>query len=137
MNFATNTLGMYILTKSLLSSNALSAGSRVFSTTSSSMMIVPCVTEDLNFEKGSFDKNGINAYAFACTQKRHQVILTDVWAAQYPDIYFCTGHPGYCNTKAAKDTPFYTVPGEFIYNLGAKAIRRYKSYFLILSNVCL
>ena len=88
------------------------------------MMIVPCVTEDLNFEKGTFDKNGINAYAFACTQKRHQVVLTDVWAAQHPDIYFCTGHPGYCNTKAAKDTPFYTVPGEFIYNLGAKAIRR-------------
>lgn len=123
MNFATNTLGMYILTKSLLSSNALSTGSRVVSTTSSSMMIVPCVTDDLNFEKGTFDKNGINAYAFACTQKRHQVVLTDVWAAQYPDIYFCTGHPGYCDTKAAKDTPFYTVPGEFIYNLGASAIR--------------
>ena len=90
-NFATNTLGTYILTEKLLPKlKESSTKSRVIVVSSGGMLTNKMDTTDLNFEKmNPFD--GTMAYA---QNKRQQVIMTEQLALAHPDVYFASMHPG-------------------------------------------
>jgi len=93
MNFATNTLGMYILTNGLLDSIT----DRVITVTSGGMLTQKLQLDDLQFEKGTFD--GTRAYA---QQKRQQVAITEEWSKMHSNIHFSTTHPGWSDTPAVR-----------------------------------
>jgi dehydrogenase/reductase SDR family protein 12 len=44
--------------------------------------------------------NGVNLYAYA---KRGQVLLAERWSKEYPDVTFCTVHPGWADTPAVEE----------------------------------
>ena len=52
---------------------------------------------DLNSERGNF--NGTMAYA---QNKRQQVVMTEQYAIQYPDIFWASMHPGWADTPAVR-----------------------------------
>uniref|UniRef100_A0A673KG35 Dehydrogenase/reductase SDR family member 12-like n=2 Tax=Sinocyclocheilus rhinocerous TaxID=307959 RepID=A0A673KG35_9TELE len=94
-NFATNTLGTYILTTALIPTLKKSENPRVITVSSGGMLVQKLNVEDLQFEKGSFD--GTMAYA---QNKRQQVIMTEQWAAQHKEVHFSSMHPGWADTPA-------------------------------------
>ncbi|XP_061548536.1 dehydrogenase/reductase SDR family member 12 [Phycodurus eques] len=96
-NFATNTLGTYILTSALIPALKKTQDPRVVTVSSGGMLTQKLNVDDLQFEKGAFD--GTMAYA---QNKRQQVILTERWAAQHKDIHFSSMHPGWADTPAVK-----------------------------------
>ncbi|XP_061648012.1 dehydrogenase/reductase SDR family member 12 [Phyllopteryx taeniolatus] len=96
-NFATNTLGTYILTSALIPALKKTQDPRVVTVSSGGMLTQKLNVDDLQFEKGAFD--GTMAYA---QNKRQQVILTERWAAQHKDIHFYSMHPGWADTPAVK-----------------------------------
>ncbi|XP_026074016.1 dehydrogenase/reductase SDR family member 12-like [Carassius auratus] len=98
-NFATNTLGTYILTTALIPSLKKSENPRVITVSSGGMLVQKLNVEDLQFEKGSFE--GTMAYA---QNKRQQVIMTEQWAAQHKDIHFSCMHPGWADTPAVRSS---------------------------------
>ena len=71
INFATNTLGMYILTKGFIEEKALGDGSRVVTVTSGGMLSQPLELDDMQWKKAGFDAT--KAYA---KHKRQQVVIT-------------------------------------------------------------
>jgi len=99
-NFATNTLGTHILTESLVP-NLLKTipdqKPRVIIVSSGGMLTQKLNMDDLNFEKGNFD--GTMAYA---QNKRQQIIMTEEYAQQYPDIFWASMHPGWSDTPAVR-----------------------------------
>lgn len=96
-NFATNTLGTYILTKALIPLLKKATDPRVVTVSSGGMLTQKLDLENLQFEKGTFD--GTMAYA---QNKRQQVILTERWAAQHKEIHFSSMHPGWADTPAVQ-----------------------------------
>ncbi|KAK9537154.1 hypothetical protein VZT92_004792 [Zoarces viviparus] len=96
-NFATNTLGTYILTTGLLPALRRAEDPRVITVSSGGMLTQKLNVDDLQFEKGPFD--GTAAYA---QNKRQQVVLTDRWASQHKDIHFSCMHPGWADTPAVQ-----------------------------------
>lgn len=96
-NFATNTLGTYILTSALIPALKKSQDPRVITVSSGGMLVQKLNVEDLQFEKGSFD--GTMAYA---QNKRQQVIMTEQLAAQHKEIHFSSMHPGWADTPAVR-----------------------------------
>jgi len=101
-NFATNTLGTYILTESLmpllLKSGTAEARARVVTVSSGGMLTHKLDPVDLQFEKmNPFD--GTMAYA---QNKRQQVIMTEEWAKKYADVQFTSMHPGWADTPAVR-----------------------------------
>ena len=52
---------------------------------------------DLNSERGNF--NGTMAYA---QNKRQQVVMTEQYAIQYPDIFWASMHPGWADTPTVR-----------------------------------
>lgn len=96
-NFATNTLGTYILTTALIPALQKVEDARVVTVSSGGMLTQKLNVEDLQFEKGTFD--GTMAYA---QNKRQQVIVTERWAAQHKDIHFSSMHPGWADTPAVQ-----------------------------------
>lgn len=96
-NFATNTLGTYILTTALIPLLKKATDPRVITVSSGGMLTQKLDLENLQFEKGAFD--GTMAYA---QNKRQQVILTERWAAQHKDIHFSSMHPGWADTPAVQ-----------------------------------
>ncbi|KAK1162482.1 dehydrogenase/reductase SDR family member 12-like [Acipenser oxyrinchus oxyrinchus] len=97
MNFATNTLGTFILTKSLIPLLEKSDSPRVITVSSGGMLIQKLDTEDLQAEKGHFD--GTLVYA---QNKRQQVVMTDQWAKVHSSIHFSAMHPGWADTPAVR-----------------------------------
>jgi len=99
-NFATNTLGTHILTENLVQ-NMLKTSSdekpRVIIVSSGGMLTQKLNMDDLNFEKGQFD--GTSQYA---QNKRQQIIMTEQYAQQYPDIFWASMHPGWADTPAVR-----------------------------------
>ena len=60
-------------------------------------MTVKLDTKDLQFEHlNPFD--GTTAYA---QNKRQQVVMTERWAEQYPNVFFASMHPGWLFLKPA------------------------------------
>ncbi|KAK2905056.1 hypothetical protein QQF64_033272 [Cirrhinus molitorella] len=98
-NFATNTLGTYILTTALIPTLKKSENPRVITVSSGGMLVQKLNVEDLQFEKGSFD--GTMAYA---QNKRQQVIMTEQLAAQHKEIHFSSMHPGWADTPAVRSS---------------------------------
>ncbi|XP_063049220.1 dehydrogenase/reductase SDR family member 12 isoform X2 [Engraulis encrasicolus] len=96
-NFATNTLGTYILTTALIPALKKAADARVITVSSGGMLVQKLNFEDLQFEKGTFD--GTMAYA---QNKRQQVIMTERWADQHKEIHFSSMHPGWADTPAVR-----------------------------------
>lgn len=96
-NFATNTLGTYIMTTVLIPALKKSQDPRVVTVSSGGMLVQKLNVEDLHFEKGTFD--GTMAYA---QNKRQQVVMTERWAAQHKEIHFSSMHPGWADTPAVQ-----------------------------------
>lgn len=96
-NFATNTLGTYILTKALIPLLKKATDPRVVTVSSGGMLTQKLNLDNLQFEKGTFD--GTMAYA---QNKRQQVILTERWAAEHSEIHFSSMHPGWADTPAVQ-----------------------------------
>lgn len=94
-NFATNTLGVYILTQSLIPLLQKSRDPRVITVSSGGMLVQKLCSDDLQAERGSFD--GTMVYA---QNKRQQVELTEHWAKANPAIHFSAMHPGWADTPA-------------------------------------
>lgn len=96
-NFATNTLGTYVLTTALIPALKKVEDPRVITVSSGGMLTQKLNVDDLQFEKGTFD--GTMAYA---QNKRQQVVLTERWAAEHKDIHFSSMHPGWADTPAVQ-----------------------------------
>jgi dehydrogenase/reductase SDR family protein 12 len=96
-NFATNTLGTYILTKALLPVIAKSEKPRIIIVSSGGMLTVKLDPVDLNCEKKKFD--GTMVYA---QNKRQQVAIAEYLAKAHPNIYTATMHPGWSDTPAVQ-----------------------------------
>lgn len=98
MNFATNTLGTYLLTTSLLPLLEKSDQPRVVTVSSGGMLVQKLDVEDLQFQKlAKYD--GTMAYA---QNKRQQVELTESLAGKHPGIHWSVMHPGWADTPAVR-----------------------------------
>ncbi|XP_077580981.1 dehydrogenase/reductase SDR family member 12-like [Stigmatopora nigra] len=108
-NFAVNTMGMYLLTESLIPLLQKSRNPRVITVSSGGMLVQKLQIDDLQSEKGHFD--GLLVYA---QNKRQQVVLTEQWAKEYPDIHFSVMHPGWVDTPAVSTSmpQFHRMMGE-------------------------
>ncbi|XP_070700703.1 dehydrogenase/reductase SDR family member 12 [Pempheris klunzingeri] len=108
-NFATNTMGVYILTQSLIPLLQRSRYPRVITVSSGGMLVQKLGVDDLQSERGHFD--GVMVYA---QNKRQQVVLTQQWAKAYPVIHFSVMHPGWVDTPAVSTSmpQFHQMMGE-------------------------
>ncbi|XP_045616177.1 dehydrogenase/reductase SDR family member 12 [Procambarus clarkii] len=97
-NFATNTLGTYILTTNLLPLIKKSDTPRVVTVTSGGMLVQKLDYADLQFEK-MYPYDGTMAYA---QNKRQQVVMTEQYAKNHPEIHFSCMHPGWTDTPALR-----------------------------------
>ncbi|XP_060944209.1 dehydrogenase/reductase SDR family member 12 [Limanda limanda] len=96
-NFATNTLGTYILTTALIPALKKVQDPRVVTVSSGGMLTQKLNVDDLQCEKGTFDGTAVYAQ-----NKRQQVILTERWASQHKEIHFSSMHPGWADTPAVQ-----------------------------------
>ncbi|CAN9502689.1 unnamed protein product [Ophioblennius macclurei] len=94
-NFATNTMGVYLLTQTLIPLLQKSRDPRVITVTSGGMLVQKLQSHDLQSQNGPFD--GVKVYA---QNKRQQVVLTQQWAAANPIIHFSAMHPGWVDSPA-------------------------------------
>ncbi|KAK2900540.1 hypothetical protein QQF64_015511 [Cirrhinus molitorella] len=103
-NFASNTLGVYVLTKCLMPLLEKSRDPRVITVSSGGMLVQKLNIGDLQTERAPFDSTMVHAQ-----NKRQQVVMTEVWAKANPQIHFSVMHPGWADTPAvAKAMPqFY------------------------------
>ncbi|XP_061653252.1 dehydrogenase/reductase SDR family member 12-like isoform X2 [Phyllopteryx taeniolatus] len=108
-NFAINTMGMYLLTESLIPLLQKSRHPRVITVSSGGMLVQKLQIDDLQSEKGYFD--GLMVYA---QNKRQQVVVTEQWAREYPDIHFSVMHPGWVDTPAVSTSmpQFHRMMGQ-------------------------
>ncbi|XP_028328386.1 dehydrogenase/reductase SDR family member 12-like isoform X1 [Gouania willdenowi] len=108
-NFATNIMGVYILTQTLIPLLQMSRDPRVITVSSGGMLVQKLRFDDLQSEKGSFD--GLMVYA---QNKRQQVVLTEQWAKANPLIHFSVMHPGWVDTPAVSSSmpEFHHMMGE-------------------------
>ncbi|XP_066913870.1 dehydrogenase/reductase SDR family member 12-like [Clytia hemisphaerica] len=99
-NFATNTLGTYLLTTGLINHLQNSESPQVITVSSGGMLVNKLDSSDFNFEQmNPFD--GTMAYS---QNKRQQIEMTDHWSVQYPNIQFTTMHPGWADTPAVRNS---------------------------------
>lgn len=97
-NFATNTLGTHILTKTLIPVLSKAEKPRVIIVSSGGMLVQKLDYSDLNNEKmKKFD--GTFVYA---QNKRQQVVMAEYYSKTYKNIYFATMHPGWSDTPAVQ-----------------------------------
>ncbi|KAJ7990602.1 hypothetical protein DPEC_G00302100 [Dallia pectoralis] len=94
-SFATNVMGVYLLTKGLIPLLEKSADPRVITVTSGGMLVQKLRTGNLQTEIGRYD--GTMVYA---QHKRQQVVLTEQWAKTHSNIHFSVMHPGWVDTPA-------------------------------------
>uniref|UniRef100_A0A4W5P5X4 Si:ch211-165b10.3 n=1 Tax=Hucho hucho TaxID=62062 RepID=A0A4W5P5X4_9TELE len=108
-NFATNTLGVYLLTQSLIPLLQKSRDPRVITVTSGGMLVQKLQPDDLQSAKGAFDCTMVYAQ-----NKRQQVVLTEQWAKHHPTIHFSVMHPGWADTPAVSTSmpQFHQMMGE-------------------------
>ncbi|XP_054978238.1 dehydrogenase/reductase SDR family member 12 isoform X8 [Sorex araneus] len=96
-NFATNTLGIYILTVALIPVLEKAQDPRVVTVSSGGMLVQKLSTLDLQWERAAFD--GTMVYA---QNKRQQVVMTEQWARVHPTIHFSAMHPGWADTPGVR-----------------------------------
>jgi NAD(P)-dependent dehydrogenase (short-subunit alcohol dehydrogenase family) len=98
-SFATNLLGHYLLTESLIARKLLAPGSLVINMSSGGMYSTPLLPEHLNIADPR-RHDGVMAYA---RHKRAQVELTHHWNERHgPDILFHVMHPGWVDTEGVE-----------------------------------
>uniref|UniRef100_A0A8C8SGM2 DHR12 reductase n=1 Tax=Pelusios castaneus TaxID=367368 RepID=A0A8C8SGM2_9SAUR len=98
-NFATNTLGTYILTTALLPLLEKDDDPRVITVSSGGMLVQKLDVSDLQSANVTFD--GTMVYA---QNKRQQVVLTEQWAKVHRNIHFSAMHPGWADTPAVRSS---------------------------------
>nr|XP_031540438.1 dehydrogenase/reductase SDR family member 12 isoform X4 [Vicugna pacos] len=96
-NFATNTLGVYVLTTALIPVLEKEHNPRVITVSSGGMLVQKLNTNDLQSERTAF--SGTMVYA---QNKRQQVVLTEHWARAHPAIHFSCMHPGWADTPGVR-----------------------------------
>ncbi|XP_031540437.2 dehydrogenase/reductase SDR family member 12 isoform X6 [Vicugna pacos] len=96
-NFATNTLGVYVLTTALIPVLEKEHDPRVITVSSGGMLVQKLNTNDLQSERTAF--SGTMVYA---QNKRQQVVLTEHWARAHPAIHFSCMHPGWADTPGVR-----------------------------------
>ncbi|CAI5694610.1 unnamed protein product [Oreochromis niloticus] len=94
-SFATNVLGVYILTKSLIPLLEKSADPRVITVSSGGMLVQKLRTGNLQSERGRYDSTMVYAQ-----HKRQQVVMTEQLAKTHTNIHFSVMHPGWVDTPA-------------------------------------
>jgi len=100
MNFATNTLGVHMLTKSLLPLLMKSPQPRVIMVASAGMLTQRLNMADLQSERmRPFE--GTMVYA---QNKRQQVIMTEQYAREHAEVKFFSMHPGWADTPAVQNS---------------------------------
>ncbi|XP_014772293.1 dehydrogenase/reductase SDR family member 12 [Octopus bimaculoides] len=95
--FAANTLAPHILTTQLISKLSQSDDARVIMVSSGGMLVQKLNVTDLQNDNSPYD--GTMAYAH---NKRQQVIMSEQYARKYPNIYFCSMHPGWADTPGVE-----------------------------------
>ncbi|XP_059172716.1 dehydrogenase/reductase SDR family member 12-like isoform X2 [Physella acuta] len=100
VTFATNTLGVHILTQELLSVLESSDNPRVIIVSSGGMLVQKLDLSDLQFEKMT-KYDGTLAYA---QTKRQEVIMTSVYAKAHSKIHFSSMHPGWAATPGVQSS---------------------------------
>ncbi len=112
-NFATNVLGPFLLTSSLLPVLKRAAHSRIVNVSSGGMYTAKLDVNDFQFERKPF--NNLAAYAQA---KRAQVMLTEMWAGmlENDDIAVNAMHPGWVDTPIVQAglPTFRKIVGRFL-----------------------
>jgi dehydrogenase/reductase SDR family protein 12 len=112
-NFATNVLGPFLLTNSLMPLLKSAAPSRIVNVSSGGMYTAKLDVTDFQFEHKSF--NNLAAYAQA---KRAQVMLTEMWAAQLwkDGVSVNAMHPGWVDTPIVQAglPNFRKIVGRFL-----------------------
>merc|ERR1711892_1173060 len=97
-NFATNTLGTFLMTRGMMNLLKKSEEPRVVTVSSGGMLVQKLDVDDLQFEKLSpFD--GTMAYA---QNKRQQVVMTEEWAREHAGVHFSVMRPGWADTPAVR-----------------------------------
>ncbi|XP_034403993.1 DHRS-12_like_SDR_c-like domain-containing protein [Cyclopterus lumpus] len=94
-SFASNVLGVYILTKSLIPLLEKSADPRVVTVSSGGMLVQKLRTGNLQSDMGHYE--GTMVYA---QHKRQQVVMTEQLAKTHTNIHFSVMHPGWVDTPA-------------------------------------
>ncbi|XP_039986914.1 DHRS-12_like_SDR_c-like domain-containing protein [Xiphias gladius] len=94
-SFATNVLGVYILTKSLIPLLEKSTDPRVITVSSGGMLVQKLRTGNLQSDRGRYD--GTMVYA---QHKRQQVVMTEQLAKTHTNVHFSVMHPGWVDTPA-------------------------------------
>jgi dehydrogenase/reductase SDR family protein 12 len=100
VNFATNSLGTYIITKELIPVLEKSSKPRVVLVSSGGMYLAKLDPDDLNLERMR-NFSGSQSYS---QQKRQQVIMARRWVQEYPNIFFASMHPGWADTPAVQSS---------------------------------
>ncbi len=101
MTFATNVLGLFVLTNLLLPLIKNRAPARIIIVSSGGMYTRKLKVDDLQFEQEPF--NGVLAYA---QSKRAQVILTELWAEHLAGsgVTVNAMHPGWVKTPGLQSS---------------------------------
>ncbi|UJR19630.1 hypothetical protein I4U23_022764 [Adineta vaga] len=97
-NFATNTLGTYILTTNLVPVLKENPHACVFTTSSGGMYTVRLDPDDFN----STQMNTFNGDLVYAQNKRQQVVMSERLARRHPSIFFASWHPGWVDTPAVR-----------------------------------
>jgi dehydrogenase/reductase SDR family member 12 len=101
LTFATNVVGPFLLTSLLLPALLAAAPARVITVSSGGMYTARLDADDPQFERCAYD--GPRFYAHS---KRAQVILSRLWAEQFPAerIAFFAMHPGWVDTPGLRSS---------------------------------
>ena len=97
VNFATNTLAVYVITNQFVPLLEKSKDPRIVTVSSGGMLTVKLALGDLNATKGKFD--GTFVYA---QNKRQQLVMMRQWSKLYSSIHFSTMHPGWADTPVVQ-----------------------------------
>uniref|UniRef100_A0A8C1ZSM1 Flj13639 n=1 Tax=Cyprinus carpio TaxID=7962 RepID=A0A8C1ZSM1_CYPCA len=92
-SFASNSLAVYILIKSLIPLLEKSPEPRVITVSSGGMLVQKLRTGNLQSQRGRYD--GTMVYA---QNKRQQMVMTEQFAKAHPNIHFSVMHPGWVDT---------------------------------------
>ncbi len=99
INFATNTLGSYAVSRAFESILKSSSPSRIIFVSSGGSLTEPLVVDDLEGDNVKKDSNfGQTQYA---RDKRRQVVIAEQLAEELAasNIFVCSMHPGWCDTS--------------------------------------
>ena len=113
MTFATNVLGMFVLTNELLGQLLSGAPSRIINVSSGGMYTARLDPSDLESGRGDYD--GARAYAHS---KRAQVVLSEIWAERLRGtgiVVHCM-HPGWADTPGVQSSlpSFHRLTGPLL-----------------------